>query len=361
MEVGPSAPAVRIHRAPDAEWERAIADLDAASVPVPLSTRPEWARHLSGARAWLVAAYGATGRCIAAVAVEIAPTRALPGHLMARAHHVGSQLLGPAGDAVLTALRDLVAAHPRILRLNLELLLATEEQQARLAPTLTHLGFAPVAFPRNYRWTLAIDLSGSEQDILASFSTTTRRDLRQWAERPVEMRAITDPRYADRLNAIARETFGRTGGDWVPRDWPARMRLCAQRPAESRLVGLFRRGEDAPEALLAYAWGCAHGDYAHYDDAGSTRVEDIKVSMAYPLMWDLVRWARSGGCRWFDMGGVTPQAEARADDPRAGIADFKRRFSKREVQVGAEWVLEPRTMNVRLANLVRRAAALLRR
>jgi hypothetical protein len=131
-----------------------------------------------------------------------------------------------------------------------------------------------------------------------------------------------------------------------------RIALCEQLPAKSRLVGLFRAGRDDPDALLSYAWGCAHGDHAHYDDAGSTRVDDIKVPMTSPLLWDLIQWAKRGRCRWFDMGGTLPEP-ASNDDPRAGIDRFKRRFSKEVTKVGAEWVLVPRPGRARLAASLR--------
>ena len=349
----------RVLRHPDAEWERAVAEMDSQGIPVPLPVRAEWARHLRGLRTWLVTAEDASGRCRAAVALEVAPTRALPGHLLARGHHLGCALVSDAGDAVLARVRELAQSEPRLLRLSIEFLLRRSEDQARVSTTLEGLGFARVTAPRNYRSTLVITLDRSEREILAGFSTTTRRNLRHWSEQPLELRPISDPRYADRLNAIAKETYARTGGRRASQDWIERMALCERLPARSRLVGLFRAGQDDPAALLAYAWGCAHGDYAHYDDAGSTRVDDIKASMAYPLMWDLIQWARRGGCRWFDMGGARLTTDTRPD-ARAGIAEFKRRFSKVEATVGVEWAFEPSPRRARFADALRRWSTVLR-
>ena len=79
--------------------------------------------------------------------------------------------------------------------------------------------------------------------------------------------------------------------------------------------------------------------------------------MLYPLMLDLIRWAKRSECLWFDMGGI-PLNSASSDDPRAGNADFKRRFSKIDAQVGSEGVLEPHSGRVRLAAGVRSLANL---
>lgn len=348
----------RVTRAGDAAWATLESEVLRGRHPLPLPARAAWHRE-HGEDARLVTAHDASGAAVGAVAVEVAPARALPGHKLLRALHTGAALSGPAGAALALGLRKLARTEPRVLRVNVELVLRTPEEHAVVASRLSAVGFTRVARIRHYTHTLVVDLAGTEDEILASFSQTTRRDLRAWSERPVEMRPISDARYADRLNALARETFARTGGVWHPRPWPARIALCAAEPNASRLVGLFRAGRDDPDALLAYAWGCNHGDHVHYDDAGSTRVDDIKVSMMYPLMWDLIRWAKQQGCAWFDMGGAIEAGAT--DDPRAGISDFKRRFSKVMVEVGAEWEYEPHPARAALARLTRAALSRLRR
>jgi hypothetical protein len=335
----------------DPNWEILERRVLAAGRPLSLPSRALWSSvHRHDAR--LVTAHDEAGNVQGALGLERAPTRALPGHFVLRAEHAGAILSGPAGAALISGVARLAREEARVLWVNVEVVLRTPEEHRVVAARMEGAGFRAAEHLRQYRDTLVIDLQGSEEDILASFSATTRRDLRGWADRPVEMRAIVDARYSDRLNQLARETFGRTGGQFIPRPWPERIALCRALPEASRLVGLFRAGRDDPDALLAYAWGCAHGDHAHYDDAGSTRVDDIKVSLMYPLMWDLVRWARQQGCTWFDMGGAVP-AEAK-DDPRLGISDFKRRFSKEMVAVGAEWTYEPHPTRARIARGVQR-------
>ena len=331
------------------DWRRTIAQLVAAGVPVPLPARAEFAARLGGPAPRLLVLEEDDGRASAAIAFDVEPGGAIPGHRIARAYHCGAGLVGPKGDELLAGLADLARAEFRLLRLTVEIVLRDPSEHARLTEGMRMAGFAPLEPIRKYHNTLVIDLGVCEDQILRSFSTSTRRDLRGWAERPVELREITDVRYAERLNALARETFLRTGGEFTTRPWAERIGLCRDLPSASRLVGIFRAGRDDPEALLAYAWGCAHGDHAHYDDGGSTRADDYKASLMYPLIWDLVRWAKQQGCQWFDMGGVTLTTQADGD-PLGGISDFKRRFSKTVVAVGAEWVLEP---HPRRAALVR--------
>lgn len=339
------------------EWARLEGEVLASGAPVALPSREAWFRRL-GRDARLVTAHDSGGRACAALGLERAPTRVLPGHVLLRAEHAGAVLAGPYGAALIDGVRALAEREPCVLRVNVELVLGTSEEHRTVSEHMRAAGFVALDRLRQYRDTLVIDLARSEGALLASFSATTRRDLRGWADRPVEMRPIEDARYSARLNLIAQETFGRTGGAFVPRPWAERIALCKELPDASRLVGLFRAGRDDPDALLAYAWGCAHGDHAHYDDAGSTRVDDIKVSMMYPLMWDLIRWAKQQGCSWFDMGGAVP-AESK-NDKRLGISDFKRRFSKEMVAVGAEWSYEPHPTRARLARGVQRTLRAIR-
>src|SRR5207249_11101081 len=118
-------------------------------------------------------------------------------------------------------------------------------------------------------------------------------------------------------------------------------------------VGLFHR-----DTLLAFAWGCHHGDHAHYDAAASTRHTDLKLPLGYALAGDLIRWSKQNGATWFDFGGVTTGSRTCGDaDPVGGISDFKRYFSKNIIEVGDEWVLEPRSIRAALARIIGKFAA----
>ena len=77
-------------------------------------------------------------------------------------------------------------------------------------------------------------------------------------------------------------------------------------------------------------------------------------------MWDLIKWAKHSGAHFFDFGGITPGTLA-SDDPLGGISDFKRYFSQRVVQVGAEWSYEPRPMQAQAARMMKSASTMLSR
>jgi hypothetical protein len=164
---------------------------------------------------------------------------------------------------------------------------------------------------------------------------------------------------AARLQQLSDETRARTGGAQRPLDWKAILEMSAQAPRLSRIAILERTDRAGPDRILAFAWGCLHGGVGEYSESGSTRADDLKVSTSYALLWDLIIWARKGGAHTFDLGGVT-SGITHSEDPLGGISDFKRRFSQREVEVGAEWELVPRPRRAMVAGLVSGAASVLR-
>jgi lipid II:glycine glycyltransferase (peptidoglycan interpeptide bridge formation enzyme) len=164
---------------------------------------------------------------------------------------------------------------------------------------------------------------------------------------------VLDPRHIARLDALLRETMERTGGTYHPQDWAGMLDLARRQPELARIVGVFR-SDAGPDALLAYAVGLAHGDHVQYATAASTRATDLKLPLGYGPAWELMRWARSLGMRWFDFGGI---AASSREGRLGGINDFKRYFRGEETDVADEWAFEPHPMRAALANTLSAAAS----
>lgn len=335
------------------EWDAVERVLDDAGFSLPLQSRSAWARCMPG-ESLLVAVRDASGRATAAAAAQVGRSRALPGHRLLRVRSLGQDFASEAGAALFARLRDLARDDWRVIKLNLEFVLHDPDARQRVETTMRSLGFRRERTMRSYAKTLVVDLRPTESALLAGFSEATRRALRQGARTGLVVRPIVEPAFAVRLDAISRETFARTGGDWESRPWAERIRLCAEVPEHARLVGLFADGGSRPDDLLAFGWSCRHGLLAQYDDGGSVREVGTRKGLSYLVMWDLIRWAKEAGASCFDLGGV-PDEVGDEHDPRGGITQFKRRFSKREVEMGMEWVYEPHPARATTANLVSRA------
>jgi lipid II:glycine glycyltransferase (peptidoglycan interpeptide bridge formation enzyme) len=80
----------------------------------------------------------------------------------------------------------------------------------------------------------------------------------------------------------------------------------------------------------------------------------VRIAIAYPLVWDLMRWTTELGGAWFDLGGVTLGRGGDPEDPLGGISDFKRFFSRDLAEVRQTWRLPPRTLRSWLAQTASR-------
>lgn len=339
-------------------WER---QLIGAGVPLPLPHRASWALLQPRSHEnWLLCVRDSAGQPVGAAAVHVAPSRALPGHKLLRVERFGHGFPADAYRAALHVLISLARREPRVLRLYVESFAIDAAPRELLERELETLGFARMKAPRCYEDTLVLSLEGDEDAIFASLHRTGRQNIRSAAKRPIRIQPIVDPAEFSRLDEISVETFARTGGKYDPPDWSRIVALCDREPRASRLVGLYRTDVAGPAGLLAFARACGHGDHAHYASSGSTRAVEGNIPLIYPLLWDLILWAKRSGARFFDFGGVTA-GNQESDDRLGGISDFKRRFTKQLAHVGAEWSFEPRPMHAHAARMVQSASSLVSR
>lgn len=342
---------VELLRGVGPERNRCEQELVAAGNPFPLPHRCAWSEIRQPAESWFLAIRDSAGCCRAGFAVEVRRSRALPGHFILRVERFGYSLPAPLHDVCVAALERLARDTPRVLRMHVEVFSPEEATRQTLRSSLEAHRFRQLKEGRRYGHTIGIDLRPEEAGILASFHATARRHIRAVGKNPVALRPIEDEMFVQRMEAIYRETRTRTGGPVSHGDWASVVKLSRNHPDHSRVVGLFRTDVAGPDSLLAFAWGCGHGDHAHYETAASTRHTDLRLPLAYGLVWDLVCWARRKGATWFDFGGIT-QGHAGSEDPLGGISDFKRYFSKNVVAVGDEWVIEPSWIRAKLASAV---------
>lgn len=299
---------------------------------------------------------------VGAVGYERHPSRALPGHHIARVFRAGVSLPAATEQAVVEAVLAEARRDSRTLRVHVECFARTAAVRDRLGGVLRERGFTSIPEPTNYEYTLATDLGGRDNaSHLASLSQGVRQNIRALARYPVEMRPIRDARDSPRMNALMVETLARTGARHAERDYAPVIAFAAAEPSLSRLVGLYRTDETDAGALIAFAWGLNNVDHVAYDIGASARVPEFKtLSLGYPLLWDLIAWARAGGASWFDYGGV-PAEHSEGEARLARISDFKRRFEKQVVRVAEEWVFVPHPVRAALASTLSRGGERLRR
>lgn len=354
MVVDGKAYRVAIHRGPGAAWSEVERQLNTAGLPLPLYHQLDWT-SMSGARDnWFVATYGGDNTPLSGFSVQVYHSRTLPGHRILRVEKLGLHFDPPPLMAGVVALREYIGKG-RVLRLDVELFARSDRVRDRLGQALAANGFSR-AQARIYTDTPVIELGPDEAEILAGFHATARRHIRAADKHPVTVRCVDEERYAPRLESLLRETMSRTGGAVEHRDWSGMIRFCTGNPGRARLVGLFRDDVTDVDGLLAYALCVSHGTHVEYLTAASTRDATIRIPLAYALAWDLIRWGKSLGADWFDFGGINTDDDA-ANNPTAGIADFKRYFTREVVRVGEVWSCEPLPLRAAFARVASAAVA----
>jgi hypothetical protein len=333
-----------------AERERGERELEANGIRLPMMYRAVAGAAFGGSGIPLLVVRDPRSGPVAAMALVV--RRKLPptGLRTVYVPYFGQAIADGATDAAIDALIALVGRRPQVLRLSVALFEPDPTRAAGVRQALQQRGFHRALLQNAYERTLRLDLGADEAALLAGLHASARRNIREVAKRPVRVAPVTDARLAGRMDEMLAVALARTGGVHRPsaRSWPAVMRLSAQHPELSRLVGVWRTDREGADALIGFAWGCRHGDHAVYSDSASTRQDDIRIAVTYPMLWDLITWARGTGAAWFDLGGVTT-GDGAGDDPLAGISDFKRFFTTDLIEVGEEWQLAPLSLSARAA------------
>ena len=335
-------------------------ELDASRMPLALPHRGSWVACFGSAQSLFVGVRDSSGRAVYGCTADVAGLRTLPGHLVYRVQRFGNNCDRQMLAEVVRALAAHARARGNVLRLQLETFAADADGRAAIDAVAAEMGLTARPAQR-YTHTLRLNLAGDPNAVLEALPKTARKNLKLAAKAGLRVETIDDVGLASALAVIEREAFARTGGRPMETDWPELIRYAAAHPKLVRIVGLFGNAAGEPPDLLGFAVGRSHGDHVEYASAGTTRRPGLKVSLGYPIMWDLIAWANSLGAAWFDFGGITAGTAHSQDDALGGISDFKRHFGGVEIEVGGEWSLEIAQLRGAVADALSRMAAILRR
>jgi len=169
--------------------------------------------------------------------------------------------------------------------------------------------------------TVIIDISGSEEELLASMKSKTRYNIRLAIKRGVE---VSEGSYADldRWYTLYQETAKRDRITLHSGDYYSRLlRMAAEYGKGAPEIKLFLACHD--DDLLAGIIVALKGDSAWYlYGASSTRKRNLMAN--YALQWRAMQWARERGCRTYDLFGIPPENDP--GHPMYGLYRFKTGF-----------------------------------
>jgi hypothetical protein len=187
--------------------------------------------------------------------------------------------------------------------------------------------------------TISYPIEKPLDELLADLSKQSRAQIRHRSREELDIRVLTEPRWAEPMKAALDQAHVRTGKASASFDFDTVFRVAGAHPESVLILGVFLR--ERPEQLVAYAVDIHHGDVVEAVSSGSLGDPELrKTPFNYFLFWQKVEWAKSLGAKLVDLGGVTDGGKS---DPLAGISTFKRRLTKVELNIGQEmgYVVSP--------------------
>lgn len=256
---------------------------------------------------------------------------------------------GPLGDWLTDEVaRPLFSELICLARQNGAIFLKIEPALRRGLPSqglLERYGFRHSRTPNQPQTTIVLDLTQSEDDILAHMRKKTRQYVRRAEREGITVRLGTSedlPAFENLMHLTAtREHFAARTSQYYRAEW------------ETVALGgkgalfLAYHGGQLIAARLVYRFG-RHAAEFH---AGSVTISGLHPN--YLLVWEAIKWAKGHGCISYDLWGIPDELGAQEDESEGeltlrrdglwGVYQFKRGFSSDVIAyVGPyDYVLRP--------------------
>ncbi|GAA2371548.1 FemAB family protein [Gordonia sihwensis] len=183
--------------------------------------------------------------------------------------------------------------------------------------------------------TILVDLSGTDEDVLARFSTRARRWIKRATREDVVVERVeaTDANCRINFDLLRSTANGRFGIPDLHTATTTYQHL--QKSGAGQLFFARRRGE-----VVATAFALRFGHRALYLTGASVRSASDDSSSSglgttgagHAVQWEIMRWARENGCTEYDLYGSPSRAHLDTPEhPLHGVGQFKLSFSKNVV------------------------------
>lgn len=168
--------------------------------------------------------------------------------------------------------------------------------------------------------TLIVDLDPSEEDILASFTSTTRQNVRKsLRNKEVRFGEVVHDKDLDAVLAINRATGERNG--FAVHDDGYHRGIRDLMGGDSHLLAAWEGDE-----VVAFVWLVASARTA-FELYGGVSPRGQKLRLNYGLKFYAMQQMKAIGVQRYDFNGLLND----------GISDFKRQFAKHEDQLIGTW------------------------
>jgi len=180
-----------------------------------------------------------------------------------------------------------------------------------------------------------IDLTPSEDELLMSFSKSTRRDIRSAERGGVVVRPILAESDMRRFLCFLVHLHRRRGlGCRMISDVAALSEYVVRRDGLGILLGCYHGCDLLGGLLILRSPRCAHA--SRYALAPELPDELANIRLGAQLWWEAIKWAKRCGCTSFDVEGFDPSTDAAS--PVFRVHHFKAGFRPQPAQFIGEHV-----------------------
>ena len=196
------------------------------------------------------------------------------------------------------------------------------EQEKNVKDVLGEIGFRKARYDLNLKTTLIVDLSLSEEKLLAKMKGKTRYNVRLAAKKGIE---VVEPDFEEGWEifyAWMKHTSERKVGYSLrrSRDYLHAVTRCMYDTGQGRLF--FARHEGTPLAgIYVFTFG---EKYWYMYGASGDEKRNLKPN--YLLQWEVMRWAKERGLTHYDMVGVPKLEDLDESSSLWGVYKFKEGF-----------------------------------
>ncbi len=192
-----------------------------------------------------------------------------------------------------------------------------------LGPQLTRLGLRP-GKSQFAQHSFILDISKQEEELLASFASKTRYNIRLAARKGVRIVEASDEEGLDIFLKLLEETSRRQGFYVHSRSYYQKLFETLNKNKNIHILhAVYGEGEN--EEILS-AWVLFSWKNALYYPYGASTTARRELMANNLIMWEAIRLGKKLNLEYFDMwGSLGPDASAR--DPWFGFHRFKKGYS----------------------------------
>ena len=194
------------------------------------------------------------------------------------------------------------------------------EEQEREKDLLWELGFRPFRWNVNHKSTVVVDLSPSEEELLARMKRGTRYNVRLAAKKGVKIVEDNSSEAKEAFWRMHRETVERKDFWSRPQSYYSDAWGVMEGEGRSHLFFAEHEG-DRLAAMLLYTFG---HKYIYMLSTMTRRKQNLKP--VYLMQWEGMRWAKRQGLTHYDMWGIPTPDKMSEDHPLYGVYTFKEGF-----------------------------------